>query len=257
MLQSHNAPAIIIENAWLRYSNHILFENLNHEFPAGQTTCILGPSGVGKSSLLRLIAGIPPQDNSTHESVKVRTSDGFPLSHRIAYMAQTDLLLPWLSALQNVVIGCRLRGEELTLRRYVEAKKILVQLGLKEALRKRPAQLSGGMRQRVALARTLMENRPVVLMDEPFSSLDTVTRLRLQELASLLFVGRTVILITHDPLEAVRMGHQVIVMSGHPAQLNPAIQLPGSPPRSVTDDEILHWQGILMQQLLTAGGAPL
>jgi putative hydroxymethylpyrimidine transport system ATP-binding protein len=94
------------------------------------------------------------------------------------------------------------------------------------------------MRQRAALARTLMEDRPVVLMDEPFSGLDALTRLRLQALAAELLAGRTVLLVTHDPLEALRLGKHVLVMNGRPAKLSTLPDLPGAPPRDPGDPEV-------------------
>ena len=110
--------------------------------------------------------------------------------------------------------------------------------GLTEVAHSRPAALSGGMRQRAALARTLMEQRPLVLMDEPFSGLDALTRLRLQDLAAELLAGCTVLLVTHDPLEALRLGEHILVMNGRPATLQRLPDLPGSPPRDPGDPEV-------------------
>ena len=115
-------------------------------------------------------------------------------------MAQSDLLLPWLGALDNVLLGRRLRGERGGRR---AARALLAEMGLAGSESLRPAALSGGMRQRVALARTLFEDRPIVLMDEPFAALDAITRTRLQDLAVARLGGRTVLLVTHDPLEAI------------------------------------------------------
>jgi putative hydroxymethylpyrimidine transport system ATP-binding protein len=112
-----------------------------------------------------------------------------------------------------------------------------------------PSELSGGMRQRAAIARTLYEDRPIVLMDEPFSALDTFTRVRIQDLAAELLEGRTVLMITHDPLEACRLGHHLVVMSGTPAQLAPPISLRGATPRALDDPELLRTQGELMKLL--------
>jgi hypothetical protein len=106
---------------------------------------------------------------------------------------------------------------------------LLARVGLADFALARPETLSGGMRQRAALARTLMEDRPVVLMDEPFSGLDALTRLRLQALAAELLAGRTVLLITHDPLEALRMGDHILIMNGRPATLSTLPDLPGIP----------------------------
>ena len=122
-------------------------------------------------------------------------------------------------------------------------------IGLGGVVDKLTAELSGGMRQRVALARTLMEDKPIVLMDEPFSSLDAITRLNLQNVATSWLKNKTVLLVTHDPLEALRLGHVVYVMTGQPAQLGEPIQPPGQSPRSTTDAQVLALQGELLQRL--------
>ena len=129
---------------------------------------------------------------------------------------------------------------------------LLDRVGLAGRAAALPAELSGGMRQRAALARTLYEDRPIVLMDEPFSALDTITRARVQELAAELLRGRTALLITHDPLEACRISHHLIVLSGHPARLGVPIAVPGEAPRPPDDPGLLRTQGELMR-LLTAG----
>jgi putative hydroxymethylpyrimidine transport system ATP-binding protein len=210
----------------------------------------VGPSGVGKSTLLRLIAGL----EAAVTPGQVVASDGQALAGRIAYMAQQDLLLPWLSALGNVTLGARLRGLPSDSR---AARRLLDRVGLGQRLADRPATLSGGMRQRVALARTLAEDRPVVLMDEPFSALDAVTRLKLQDLAAEMLSGRTIVLVTHDPLEAVRLGQRVLVMAGRPARLIEA-PLPASPiPRRPDDPEVLDAEAQLFRLLLASdAGAP-
>src|SRR5262245_47810519 len=192
-------PSVSLHVGRLVYDGTALFDHVDIELPSGRWTCLLGPSGVGKTTLLRLVAGLAPAT----ATARVICSDGNGLDGRIAYMAQADLLLPWLDAEENVLIGLRLRGEERTPARLRQARELLARVGLVGAERKRSAQLSAGMRQRVALARTLMEDRPVVLMDEPFSALDAVTRLRLQDLAAEVLAERTVLLVTHDPLEAL------------------------------------------------------
>ncbi len=131
---------------------------------------------------------------------------------------------------------------------------LLDQVGMAASAGARPATLSGGMRQRVALARTLYEDRPVVLMDEPFSALDGLSRARMQTLAAGLLHGRTVLLITHDPLEACRIAHRVLVMSGFPATLSPALTVPGPTPRAVDDSAVLATQGALLRTLLGGVG---
>lgn len=161
-------------------------------------------------------------------------------------MAQQDLLLPWRTVHENVVLGAVLRGEK---PEYEKASHLLSQVGLGDAAHLRPAELSGGMKQRAALARTLMEDRPVVLMDEPFSALDPLNRLRLQELAARVLRGKTVLLVTHDPLEALRLGDHVHVLAGSPARLQDAITPTGQSPRNITDPDILAQQAELLGQL--------
>ncbi|MGG5821776.1 ABC transporter ATP-binding protein [Falsiroseomonas sp. HW251] len=216
------------------------------EVPAGRCTALLGPSGSGKSTLVRLAAGLlaPPS------AAAVTTTDGAPLKGRIAWMAQQDLLVPWRDALGNVTLGARLRGRRADADR---ARALLAEVGLTPADgAKRPAQLSGGMRQRVALARTLMEDRPVVLMDEPFSAVDAPTRHRLQELAARLLAGRTVLLVTHDPLEALRLADRILVLSGTPASPSEVAVPHGTPPRPARDGELLAAQGALLERLAEA-----
>jgi putative hydroxymethylpyrimidine transport system ATP-binding protein len=236
-------PGLRIEGLSLRYGGRSIFENLDLVVDGGAFVVLLGTSGVGKTSLLKIVAGL-----AQPSAGQVRASDGAPLRHRIAYMGQQDLLYPWLTVLQNVMLGSRLRRERGDAARAME---LLAQVGLAERARALPAQLSGGMRQRAAIARTLYEDRPIVLMDEPFSALDTFTRARVQDLAAELLRGRTVLLITHDPLEACRLGHHLLVLSGHPATLGPPITVHGPTPRAPDDAALLHTQGRLMR-LLTA-----
>ncbi len=235
---------ILVEQATLQYHGSPLFERLDFSLPAGSWTCLLGPSGVGKSSLLRLIAGLVPA-----AAGKVRCSDARPLAGRLAWMGQKDDLLPWLDTLGNVLLGARLRGQRPDLAR---ARALLEQVGLSKQATQLPATLSGGQRQRAALARTLMEDRPVVLMDEPFSSLDAITRTRLQALAARLLAGRTVLLVTHDPLEALRLGDRVQVMAGQPARVEAPICPAGPPPRRLDEPAILVAQGELLARLADA-----
>lgn len=184
-----------------------LFGPVAIELPAGRWTCLLGPSGVGKSTILRLIAGLP---TGVGFDGTIAADDGATLDGRVGYMAQSDLLLPWLSVLDNVMLGARLRHETPDRRR---AEALVERVGLGPRARRRPRTLSGGERQRAALARTLMEDRPVVLLDEPFSALDAGTRADMQEAAAELLEGRTVLLVTHDPAEAARLGHRIHVMT--------------------------------------------
>jgi len=234
-------PGIVVDKLTLRFGDRTIFETLDLTITGGEFVVLLGTSGVGKSSLLKILAGLATPSGGT-----VRASDGRPLAGRIAYMGQTDLLYPWLTVQQNVMLGSRLRGEKADAER---ALHLLQRVGLGERAKALPGELSGGMRQRTAIARTLYEDRPIVLMDEPFSALDTLTRARIQELAAELLEGRTALLITHDPFEACRLGHHLVVLSGHPATLGAPILVPGRPPRAPDDPHLLETQGHLMRVL--------
>ncbi|KNG93280.1 ABC transporter ATP-binding protein [Pseudaestuariivita atlantica] len=201
------APPAIEVRGTLRMDGRDLFRDLDLRIAPGEWTCLLGPSGVGKSTILRLILGL--ETGGTFDG-SVTASDGQALEGRCGYMAQEDLLLPWRDVRGNVGLGASLRGVP------VDAAKVdalIARVGLSEHADKTPRALSGGMRQRVALARTLMEDRPVVLLDEPFSALDARTRADMQELAADVLKGRTVLLVTHDPAEAIRLGHHVHVLT--------------------------------------------
>jgi putative hydroxymethylpyrimidine transport system ATP-binding protein len=236
-----SCPALRLEGLALHYGGQVVFEGLNAQLPAGEILALLGPSGVGKTSLLRIIAGL-----ETPVAGHVTASDGQALAGRVAYMAQQDLLLPWANVIDNVMIGARLRGDKAAPAR---AMALLEQVGLAARRDALPAELSGGMRQRVAIARTLYEDRPVVLMDEPFSALDAITRSKIQDLAAELLAGRTVVLITHDPLEACRIGHSLMVLAGAPARLSAPIRVAGAPPRAADDLLVLQNQAALLRQL--------
>ena len=218
---NQSAPSIDIHNASLRYndSEQCVLSSLDMHIPAAQWTCILGRSGCGKSSLLRYLANL--LDDKVQWSGLLSTSTHIALHGQIAYMAQQDLLMPWLSVLDNVLLSEKFsqkkNRQQAKPPQREKAQQLLQQVGLSEQAHYLPQQLSGGMRQRVALARTLMQDKPVVLMDEPFSALDAVTRYRLQNLAYELLKNKTVVLITHDPQEAIRLANQLYIMQGQPA----------------------------------------
>ncbi|WP_413203810.1 ABC transporter ATP-binding protein [Rhodospirillum sp. A1_3_36] len=247
---SAKGPSVHLRVDRLTYGGHDLFRDLAIDFPGGAWSCILGPSGVGKSTLLRLAAGL-----ETGGEVGPNTSATLPggasLAGHFAHMAQSDALLPWLSVLDNCLIGHRLRGK-ISAGARKRALSLLDDVGLLNRAKDRPGTLSGGMRQRVALVRTLVEDRPVVLMDEPFSALDPPTRLRLGDLAARLLAGRTVLLVTHDPLEALRLGHRVLVLGGRPACPGDPMIPEGPPPRAVDAPTVIAHHAPLLTRLSQA-----
>jgi len=235
-------------NGHVRWGQTVLFDDLNMQLEAGKFTCLLGPSGIGKSMLLRLFLGL----DAGHPDNKadVICSDGLGLQGRAAFMAQNDLLMPWLTVAENIGLGLILRSGRKNLKDHKHAiDQLLHDVGLNAVRNAPPDTLSGGMRQRVAIARTLLENKPVVLMDEPFSALDVITRLKLQDMAARTLSGRTVLLVTHDPMEALRLGHKIYVMSGRPAELDAGLLPPEDIPRHVDDGKLLSMQGELLARL--------
>lgn len=229
----------------LSYGEDCIFDDFSLKLESGKLICLLGKSGSGKSTLLQFIAGLL-SPNVARGSVVA--ADHEPLNGRIAWMAQQDLLLPWLKIIDNITLGALLRGNRTTLH-FELARQLLKDVELEDVENRYPHELSGGMRQRVALARTLAEKRPVNLLDEPFSGLDASTRYQLQDLATRLLADRTTLLVTHDPLEALRMADLVYVLDGRPARVARPVTPPGDPPRQLADSKIGQSYTQLMHQL--------
>jgi len=236
---------ITIEKCSLAFAHHVIFSNFNLKIKAGSWVSLLGCSGVGKTSLLKLILGLRPL-----QSGYITATDGQPLKSRMAYMAQQDLLMPWLSILDNVLLGYRLRGQNTQKHDLIErAKALLEQVGLGRVALLKPNALSAGMRQRVALIRTLIENKPIVLMDEPFSALDVATRCKMHALTAELLKDKTVLFITHDPLEAIRLADVIYVMQGEPVKLSEPIIPKGKRVRDISSQSTLKLYSHLLNLL--------
>lgn len=235
--------AVNIDQLTLRYNDavHPLFKQLDVTLPAGKWTCLLGKSGCGKTTLLRHLAGL--LEDNVDWTGSISTSNALPLGGNLAYMAQQDLLLPWLNVIDNVCLSARFGSSKKTDKQ--KALALLEAVELADKSESMPNQLSGGMRQRVALARTLMQDKPLVLMDEPFSALDAVTRHKLQSLSATLLADKTVLLITHDPQEALRLGHHIYMMAGFPASIKPLPVPLSIPPRQFDGELAALQQGII------------
>ena len=207
-----------------------LFSNVQLEIKLDQWTIIIGQSGTGKSTLLKIIADLNiPTAFNNNISKNINKDLSF------SWMAQNDLLLPWLNVLENITLGQKLRREKID---HHKANLLLEKVGLIDVAKQLPSTLSGGMRQRAALARTLMENNDIILMDEPFSSLDTITKSKIQKLTWSLLKNKTVIMVTHDPLEALMLSNTLYYVSNK--QLKP-INLPSSKPlRKITNDNLIY-----------------
>jgi ABC-type nitrate/sulfonate/bicarbonate transport system ATPase subunit len=194
----------------------------------GQLLALVGPSGCGKTTLLELICGLQaPQQGSIACEAAV-------------LMPQRDLLLPWLSALDNAALALRIAHVSRADARE-RAAVLFAELGLSGFERSHPAELSGGMRQRVAFLRTLLSGKPILCLDEPFGALDAITRAEMQDwlARALEREPRTVVLVTHDVEEAILLADRVLVLSPRPGRIVAEIEIDTPRPRARTDGEVV------------------
>jgi ABC-type nitrate/sulfonate/bicarbonate transport system ATPase subunit len=216
-------------------------EDLTLEIAPGEIVAVVGPSGCGKSTLLELICGLQRADTGTVSGPAA------------VLMPQRDLLLPWASALDNATLALRARGVRRDAARAV-ASPWLERLGLGEFADARPAELSGGMRQRVSFLRSLMADTPVLALDEPFAALDAITRAETHIWLerALDIEPRTVVLVTHDVEEAVVLSDRVAVMSPRPGRILAEVDNRLPRPRRRTDPDLVA----LRERVLDVLGAP-
>ncbi len=194
----------------------------------GEIVAVVGPSGCGKTTLLELICGLQAPDSGTISSAPA------------ALMPQRDLLLPWLSAIDNAGLALRARGVSRAQARAA-AQPWLQRFGLDGFERTRPAELSGGMRQRISFLRTLLAGKPVLALDEPFAALDAITRAEMQGWLAHVLASepRTVVLVTHDVEEAVVLADRVVILSPRPGHVVAEVEVALSRPRRRTDGAVV------------------
>jgi NitT/TauT family transport system ATP-binding protein len=225
-----------------RFGEVTALEDLSLTVGTSEVLALVGPSGCGKSTLLELLARLQEPD------------EGDVAAAAAAYMPQRDLLLPWRSALANAALALECAGVGKADARR-KAQPLFDRFGLGGFEKARPYELSGGMRQRVALARTFLAGRPLLLLDEPFASLDQITRGSLQEwLAGALGEEpRTVVLVTHDVQEALYLADRVAIMSPRPGRIVMEIEVPFPRPRprreTVTSPDFAHLERIALDAL--------
>ncbi|WP_232480731.1 ABC transporter ATP-binding protein [Roseomonas sp. KE2513] len=216
---------------------------LSMSVPAGEFVTVVGPSGCGKSTLFNMVAGLDEPDQDGVLRFKGRSCHAHELLGRVSFMPQRDLLLPWRNVIDNAIIANEIEGADRKTAR-ARALQMLPEFGLAGFEAQYPHQLSGGMRQRVALMRTFMFERELMLLDEPFGALDALTRSMMQRW--LLDVWerhrRTVLFITHDVDEAIFLGDRVLVMTARPGSVKLARPVDLPRPRSaelVTSPEFI------------------
>ncbi|WP_440109447.1 ABC transporter ATP-binding protein [Paenibacillus sp. QZ-Y1] len=195
----------------------LVIENLSFQVERGEFVSLVGPSGCGKTTLLSIIAGLL---TPTAGEIKVKGKLVEGPSPQIGYMLQQDYLFPWRTILDNALIGLELTGR-LDGRSREHTRELLAGMGLAGTEDQYPSELSGGMRQRVALVRTLAIDPGILLLDEPFSALDYQTKLQLEDLVSdiLKKSGKTSVLVTHDLSEAIAVSDRVIVLDRNPGRI--------------------------------------
>jgi NitT/TauT family transport system ATP-binding protein len=218
-----------IEDGSISFGSVEVFRNLSLEIARGEFVAVVGPSGCGKTTLLNLFSGF------------LKPSSGIVVcSGRVRTVYQHDSLFPWQTAAQNIVMGLRDLSSEAERTRQLEEMLRLIKL--EEFAAHYPHQLSGGMRQRVELARALAGSTDILLLDEPFSSLDYLTRLRLRrELARMLEeLPRTVVLVTHDIEEAAQLADRILVLSDRPARICRELQVAIPRPRELTHPQVVE-----------------
>lgn len=204
---------------------------VNFRAREGEFICVVGPSGCGKSTLLRLIAGLTPPSSG-----EIIFTPSGQASSDIAMVFQEHGIFPWMTVLDNVAFGLEMRSPNEAERRQ-QALDFIGRVGLAQFAHNYPHQLSVGMRQRVGIARALVVNPTILLLDEPYGSLDAQTRLVMQE--DLLNTWREerklVLFVTHDIEEAVLLGDRILVMSGRPGYIREDLRVPLSRPRDLSD----------------------
>jgi len=236
-----SAAKIVLRNVSKTFKSRqgsvLALDNVSLEVGEGEFLCLVGPSGCGKSTILNLVAGL---DTATEGEVLM---DGEPIhspGRERMVMFQESALFPWLDVLQNVMFGLRLKPNLTNPEREEVAMFYLTLVGLQNFYRANIHELSGGMRQRVALARSLAPNPRILLMDEPFSALDAMTREQLYGDLQRIFVQRqkTIIFVTHNIREAVCLGDRIVLLSPNPGRIAGDFRVPLSRPRDINDPDL-------------------
>ena len=225
----------------------VALKDTSFEVQRGEFVCVVGASGSGKSTLLNVLSGLDqPTSGRTH------------VHGRIALMFQEAALFPWLTALGNVELALQLRGVKASERRDM-AMELLARVRLQGFEKRRPHELSGGMKQRVALARALAQDADVLLMDEPFGALDVITRDHLHKEIERIWseTGLTILFVTHNGREAVRLGDRVLIFTSRPGRVAYEVKIDLPRPRDIDSPELVaisHRINERLRQEMSDGG---
>ena len=222
---------IQVNNLFIKYEQQVILENFNFEIPTGVTCALIGPSGCGKSTLLNCLAGL---NKNYHGTIFLNGQKPSPKEQTIGYIPQNYGLLPWLSVEDNILLGLRIKKKQAIL-----STELVELLGLAPLLKRYPNTLSGGQQQRVSLARAFSLNADLLLMDEPFSALDAITREEMQEVFINLWQHQkiTTVFVTHYVEEALYLGQKIIVMSANPGKIYKIIDNPLFSDKNFRDKE--------------------
>lgn len=246
--------ALDIENVCLTLGGTPVLDDVSLHVAEGEFVSILGPSGCGKSSLFRLMTGALVADSGT---IRVHGAPLSGASRAFAFMPQRDALMPWRRIIDNVTLGLEVQGMDRDAAR-AKIRPLFATFGLGGFENHYPAQLSGGMRQRAALMRTIVQDRPIQLLDEPFGALDALTRAGMQRWLEQRWQGArwTTALVTHDVREAVALSDRIYVLSPRPARIIAEFEVPDPRPRlgRALSQAAVRLEAELLDTLLTQNG---
>lgn len=238
------------ENITVRYETENIIENVNISLGKGETVSLLGASGSGKTTFFNAVAGLSNTDSG---KVYLDGEDITGKTGRVSYMLQKDLLLAHYTVIDNVSLPLVMKGEKKKSARE-KARPYFKLFGLEGCEKKYPSELSGGMRQRAALMRTYLTGNDVILLDEPFSALDAITKASMHSwyLDIIKEIGLSTLLVTHDIDEAILLSDRIYILSGYPGRITDEIKIDLPVPRSIditADEDFIRYKRLIREKI--------
>ncbi|MFN2341501.1 MAG: ABC transporter ATP-binding protein [Halanaerobium sp.] len=240
-----------IENIYYDYREketvYPVLSEINLSVAEGDFICIIGPSGCGKTTLFNILVGLDKPDRG---KIKLKGEDITCTRGHLAYMPQKDLLFPWRTIIENLLLGVEINKGDLKAARK-EAEDLIPLFGLEGFADNYPDQLSGGMKQRAALLRTVLTHHDILALDEPFGALDALTRSKMQDwiLSIKAELNKTILFITHDIEEAITLADRIIVLNGSPSTIVKELKVELPYPRQKTDRKFIEYKDELLKRL--------